>query len=219
MALHPPQGLVPPRQALQSIEVTLMPGDGPIPARPMPVREAVRPALAGAPPRAPARQEGQVVPLPLAAATQRPALADTPPRAPARQEGQVVPLPLAAATQRPALADAPPRAPAQSAGLSSLPEREFAVVQHKRLVRQHLKSQLSYPAGWNPGTVHLHLVLGPDGALQESSVSQASDPLLGLTALNGARSAAPYPPFPKEMKESRADYEFLVQYRQRADAE
>lgn len=59
----------------------------------------------------------------------------------------------------------------------------------------------------------MRLVLRSDGALKEAVVLEASDSRLATVALGGVRSAAPYPPFPKELKESEARYDFLVQYR------
>jgi len=97
--------------------------------------------------------------------------------------------------------------------VSSLPEGEFASLQHKKQIREHLRAYLYYPEISSQGMVRLHLTLHPDGRLQEARIIETSDSGLAEAALDGARSADPYPSSPEEMKPSDAEYEFLVQYR------
>ena len=103
--------------------------------------------------------------------------------------------------------------PSPTSGAASLPEKEFAFLQHKMLVRDYLRSRLTYPSVWSLGSVHVRLVLRSDGSLKESAILEATDVPLATVAITAIRQAAPYPPFPQEMKESEASYEFLVQYR------
>ena len=103
--------------------------------------------------------------------------------------------------------------PGSSSAIASLPEGEFALLQHKQMVRQYLKTHLIFPPHGVAGTVRLRLVLRPNGTLENLLLLAASDPHLAESALKEAQSSAPYPPFPKELKKEEADYEFIVQYR------
>ncbi len=102
---------------------------------------------------------------------------------------------------------------APSGTISSLPDSDFAAIQHKQQTRQHLKARLNFPPEGIPGIVRLRLILSPEGKIQELTLLEASDSGLGQAALQGARSGEPYPPFPKDFKAPSARYEFLVQYR------
>lgn len=93
-----------------------------------------------------------------------------------------------------------------------LPVEEFAEVEHKERVREHLRSFLLHPPLPTEGTVRIRLLLGSQGVLQQAAVLESSDHHLQEAALRDAQRAAPYPPFPRPMKKARADYEFLVRY-------
>jgi outer membrane biosynthesis protein TonB len=56
------------------------------------------------------------------------------------------------------------------------------------------------------------LLIDPDGTLKEAEVIESPDPRLSEAVLEGTRSAAPFPRFPKTLKISQARYEFIVQY-------
>ncbi len=96
---------------------------------------------------------------------------------------------------------------------SVLPAESFALLEHKRRVKEHLRSHLIHPGGGLEGTVHLRLTLGPRGTLEDANVLATSSPTLAQAALEEARAAIPYPNFPQEVTEDRIQYEFLVQYR------
>lgn len=100
-----------------------------------------------------------------------------------------------------------------SSTISSLPEGEFALLQHKQQVRQQMKAHLPFPPNGHPGTVRLRLVLGSGGQLLDLALLETSDSRLAEAALKGAQSTSPYPVFPKEMKRAEVSYDFIVQYR------
>ena len=106
---------------------------------------------------------------------------------------------------------APP--PPLPKGAVNLSESQFDLVRYKRMIRQHLKNRLLYPAEPIEGTVHVRIVVDPAGLLRQVMVLQASDSRLAEMAVEGIRAAAPYPRFPSGLKDPQADYEFLVQYR------
>jgi outer membrane biosynthesis protein TonB len=99
------------------------------------------------------------------------------------------------------------------AAASNIPESSFALIEYKKLVRQHLKNHLLFPALGLEGTVRVHMVLDGEGMLKQAAVMEASDARLADAAMEGVRSAAPYPRFPSKLKESPPNLEFLVQYR------
>ena len=129
------------------------------------------------------------------------------------------PAPHRAAAPPPVVSAAPPTLsadlfPQVSAETPVLPEKDFAAIRHKELVREHLRKGLRYPQPLVEGTVRLRVSLLPDGSLEEVAALDSSDPRLAALALRDARSSAPYPRFPKEMEDSLdTEYEFLVQYR------
>ena len=185
LVMQTPSRFVPPDD-IRPIRVTYLPLNRPAAVVPAAVRQAARPPI-----------------VPVAASPVLPAPKPVPVAPPVSREA---PPPL-----RPVSVSDVPTPPSSS--ISSLPEGEFAALQHKQRVRQHLRAHLNFPASWIQGTVRLRLILNPDGTLETASVLEASDPRLESAALEGAESAGQYPRFPKEMKNSSVRYDFLVQYR------
>ena len=95
----------------------------------------------------------------------------------------------------------------------NIPESAFALIDYKKLIRQHLKSRLVYPPAGVEGVVRVRMVLDGEGMLKQIAVMESSDPRLAEITVDGIRSAAPYPRFPKGMTDSSPRLEFLVQYR------
>ena len=170
--------------AARSIEVSYVPAPDPPPRpAPAPVVQAVL-----APPETPVVRSAPPAPRPApAAAAVRPAPA-------------------------PPVLPPPPPAPRPRI-VSSISEGEIASYRHRQEVRQHLRPYLKFPPDWRQGSVRLLLILDPQGKVDEMTVLEATDPRLAEIALDGARSAGPFPPFTKGMKGPRAQYEFLVQYK------
>ncbi len=98
-------------------------------------------------------------------------------------------------------------------GAANFSEDQFDALRYKQMIRQHLKNRLIYPPEPIEGTVHVRIVLDPAGMLRQVAILQASDSRLAEMAVEGIRSAAPYPRFPSGLKDPQADYDFLVQYR------
>ena len=185
-----PGGLVPPRQTLYPLEVSYVILE---PARPV---QVVSPQVKRPESRpAPERREAQPAEPAKKASVPEPTL-------PKRQE-----------LAKPADSRNSPGAP-PSVGAAALPEGQFAAIRHKELVREYLRKELHYPETSLEGVVRLRVTLLPDGSLKEAVVSEASDARLAAFTLRDARSAGPFPRFPKEMRSSETNYEFLVQYRQ-----
>lgn len=94
-----------------------------------------------------------------------------------------------------------------------LPEGEFAALEYKQQVREHLKKYLSFPDPSLQGTVRLRVSMGQEGNLQELQVLESTDANLSELTAQGTRRASPFPRFPKKLTTSKASYEFLVQYK------
>lgn len=206
LGLRPPAGLVPPRQTLYPLEVSyvILQGERPTP------KVAPRPkepqASRAADPAKPARPE------PLPPKPEEPRKSEERPRPaepPARPPGAKPSPAVTPGGRSSPVADLPSSGPRAAA----MPEGEFAAIRHKELVREHLRRELRYPETALQGMVRLKVTVLPDGSLKDAVVSDASDPRLAAIALRDARSAGPYPRFPKETSSSEAEYEFLVQYR------
>ena len=211
MRVQLPRYQVAPPQALHKIEVILEPE----PAAPRAHQNRPQEAKAPQIPLAwvSSRQE-TAAPLPVSKSVEPAPQPAAMPSAPAGSEGKSLKVSLPPKID---LLPAPTRelwvqSGPDSSGVSLLPEREFALFQHKQGVRERLKSYLTYPTLWVQGSVRLHLTVRADGTLQEASIQEATDPRLARAALSGAQNAAPYPGFPKEMKEAQVNYDFLVQY-------
>jgi outer membrane biosynthesis protein TonB len=86
------------------------------------------------------------------------------------------------------------------------------VVQHKQQVKEHLRAHLRHPLIPLRGQVRLQLWLDPAGGLRFLRVVEASDPALAQRAAEDARSAQPYPAFPRSLRASHLRYEYLVKY-------
>ncbi|PIQ82109.1 MAG: hypothetical protein COV76_05460, partial [Candidatus Omnitrophica bacterium CG11_big_fil_rev_8_21_14_0_20_64_10] len=84
---------------------------------------------------------------------------------------------------------------------------------HRQAVREHLKPHLRYPENRIQGWVEVRLVLKAGGRLEQGEVLTATDPLLQRLAMEGIRSADPYPAFPPGMEGESADYAFRIRYR------
>ena len=194
MIVRPPPSMVPPRQVLHPLEVSYLPA----------VQVEAPSSHPAKPVSAPSqRRSSPVRTIPPSAEEERPR-PKTP--EPPKQESPDVKAP----ENHPSPSvDLPPTGNASAA---SLPEGEFAAIEHKEWVRQHLKAHLKYPAFRMQGTVRLQLVLAPYGVLKEVAVVEASDPRLADLAVKDAQAAIPYPRFPKEMKQRQVRYEFLVKY-------
>lgn len=193
LSVHPPAGWVPPKKSLHPIEVTYLasPSDKSPSSKSTP--------SASAPPEAPVREVVRnPVPIPKKAPLRGTSLDENVKEA-------------APATPRVTPAKEAPHKNVKEA--ASLPEEPFALVRHKQQVKEHLKSHLTYPNLQIQGTVQLHLVLDSEGILQEASLVGPADPELAEAALQGAYTANPYPRFPKETRESKVTYDFLIQYR------
>ncbi|GEM_PF-2354589 len=195
----PNEWFVPPREVLHTIEVTYQVADG---------RTRARQVLDTLGSMAPKPDRPPATPQPAPSATAPRLSLPEPPVSP-----RPSPSPPSPEPERVSVTPHPSPPPTNSSGAASLPEGEFAFLEHKQQVRDHLRAHLAYPAFRVQGTVRLLLALDPSGALQEASVLETTDPRLGLAALEGARLSVPYPRFPREMKSSQARYEFLVQYR------
>ena len=120
--------------------------------------------------------------------------------------------------KQPVSVPVPPPTPAPEvlipkAAASNIPESSFAEIEYKRLIRQHLKNHLLYPGLGLEGAVRIQVVLDGEGMLKQAEVMEASDPRLADAALEGVRAAVPYPRFPRKLKDSPPQLEFLVQYR------
>ncbi len=209
MMVKPAVGMVPSPESLHTIEVTYLSvgaeaarigGEGPVHKAMVTGQEAA----SGFPTKP---MESTPVPPRLP----EPSLAGPKPSLPSPIREEPAPRPSVTADVAPVLPQGVPLSTSQ--GVTSLPEGEFAVVFHKQQVRLHLKRHLIYPATLISGTVRLRLSLRPDGALKEAVVLQASDSKVRELALEGVRSAEPFPRFPKELKSAGVQYEFLVQYR------
>ena len=197
LVMQPPQGFAPVEQE-RTIRVTYvsMPQ-----AAPSLARANLQPTPASIHTEKPPAPSVSTPPTP------KPPRQETPPR-PIPQP--VVPPPAPAVQGQPVTVR---DADARSSAISNLPEGEFAALQHKQQVRQHLKQRLAFPPGGIQGTVRLRLILAPSGALQDLVLLDASDSRLSEVALAGARSAGPYPPFPSQLKKSQVLYEYIIQYR------
>ncbi len=205
MAVHPPEGAVPPREALHSIELTylrLQPAskkEESSSIEPLPVRKESTPAERQAPSSSAQSQAVVKEREPEKRTTGR---ADPPT---ARAEPKPAPVPQVTSS---GTVEAVPKG--MAAGFS---ESQILSVQYKQLVRQHLKTRLTYPQLSLEGTVRLRIILDSEGQVQQVVALETSDAQLAEVALEGARSATPYPRFPKGLKETQADMEFLIQYR------
>ncbi len=208
LSLGPLGVLIPPRNPMHPLEVSYV---------------MLEPVLPGAQVAA-SPKRAEPTPVSRPAAPQKPPSAAPQPKQPepARSEPRKPEPPASrppASKSRPAAVPVPEPASPASLPLQLgqqtvlLPEREFSAIRHKELVREHLRKGLRYPESTLQGVVRLKVILLPDGSLKEAAVSEASDPALAAIALRDARSAGPYPRFPKEMGSSEAEYEFLVQYR------
>ena len=203
MIIRPPPSFIPPRELLHPLEVSY---------------QSV--SLDAEPPRA--------VPKPPVPVVRSSSAADLPPTG-GGTSTSVVAIPRPAQQPKPRVPEPPrdlPDPPTPTARLSpevaapssegavavGLPEGEFASIEHKEWVRQHLKAHLQYPYSRLSGAVRLQLVLAPHGILKEVTVLESSDPRLTDLAVKDAQLAVPYPRFPKEMKQRQVRYEFLVKY-------
>jgi len=204
LVMQPPQGFVPVDEE-RPIKVTYVPT---LQAVSSPARPKVQPPPAPVLPKpAPVSAEKPSAPAVSAPPVPKPPRQETPPR-PVPQPVVSPPPPV---QNRPVtIWDADTRS---SSSISNLPEGEFADLQHKQQVRQHLKAHLIFPSEGIQGTVRLRLILAPNGTLQDLVLLEASDSRLGEMALEGAQSAEPFPPFPAHMKKSQVLYEYIIQYR------
>ena len=209
LVTRPPADRVPPRSSLEVLEVTYLPipleiGSSAIPKRKgsaaVPLRKgAISASKQMEAPAAPVLVERKKTPVPLARVSR----------------SQPVPEPA-----RPTVQSAPAGSPPpdqtlakSSPAATSLPEGEFALVTHKEQVREHLKEYLKYPVFWVQGSVQLRLDLDQKGALRQAVIVKTSDSRLSEEALRRAKSAAPFPAFPKALRKRQIRYDFLVQYR------
>ena len=198
LVMQPPQGFVPVDQE-RPIKVSYVPT---LQAAPSPARPKVQP------PPVPVSVEKPPAPAVSTPPIPKPPRQEAPPR-PIPQP--VVSPPVPTVENQPVTvrdADAHP-----TYAISNLTEGEFAALQHKQQVRQHLKARLAFPPDGIQGSVRLRLILAPNGTLQDLVLLEASDSRLGEVALQGAQSAEPYPPFPNQMKKSQVLYEYIIQYR------
>ena len=214
LGIRPPAGIIPPRETLNSIEVTYQSviEEGPrnrgrenaIVSREISRKEPAKPDPALASSREPVQPFKQVFePKSLPRSQTRPV-------SPAQAPRPEVKIGAGEESQKPSVSI--PKG--MAAGLA---ESAFASVEYKKLVRQQLKNRLAYPLIGIEGTVKVHLVVDPDGLLKQVEIMDYSDRRLAEAALDGIRSAAPYPRFPKEMQADSQDFEFLVQYRLDSD--
>ena len=214
-SIRPPLGLVPPRQVLRSLEVNYLIAQNNPPSTNLNLREnTLARSLETAQIRRsepadskPASMNEHPAERPIPDTFEQKATQSGKREHPIENEQEVIPK-RQVMLNEPRGSAFPPKGAA-----TSLPEGEFAVLQHKQMIRHHLKRYLTYPAVRLQGVVYLQIDLDPDGKLRDAVVREASDPRLEEITLNGVRSAAPYPPFPRELKSSSARYEFLVQYR------
>ncbi len=209
LMVHPPEGAIPQRKVLNTIQITYMR---------LPAKES-----------RPVRSEPAVLPPPSALRSfdnlrvQGPGRSE--PVLPGPGPAQIKPIqrtPIDTIRPNPSN-DKPQKSPElkfdltppppSSNGASNFSESQFDLVRYKQMIRRHLKSRLSYPLEPIEGTVYVRIVVDPAGKLRQVMVLQASDPRLAELAVEGIRSAAPYPRFPSALKDPQADYEFLVQYR------
>ncbi len=202
LAVQPPQGFV-PAASESPIKVTY------IKIRPPPALVPPKPA-----PKPP-RQETSPRPVVVAAASGGRTTSNL--QVVAAASGSRTTSDLQVAPAAPPVENRPvtvrDAVPGSSSSISNLPEGEFAALQHKQQVRRHLNARLAFPSDGIQGSVRLRLILAPNGTLQDLVLLEASDSRLGEMALEGARSAEPYPPFPPQMKKSHLLYEYIIQYR------
>ena len=191
LAVRPPGDWVPPREALHTLEVTYWPAKAAAQNRQAP---APRPAAAPSLPSRPPEAAKPAKPVPPTSAN--------------RPRPVVKPVPDPAETMA-----ARPTVPAASTHAVRLPpEGAFARLQHKQRVKEHLRTHLQYPFPGSQGWVRLQLSLDRMGTLTLVRVLESSHPLLAQRASEDARSAVPYPSFPRSLGGQQARYEFLVQY-------
>ena len=202
LVMQPPQGLIPPEED-KPIKVAYLPTTVTLPSHPAvtksqppPAPVAPKPPQAAVPKKTP--ESPAPIPKPVIQENPRPIIPRPVSSSPSVQNGPVT------------VRDVPTH---DSPIISNLSEGEFAALQHKQQVRQHLKAHLDFPPNGIQGTVRLRLVLGPKGLLEDLLLLDASDSRLAESALKGAQSAVPYPPFPKEMKKTQVLYEYIIQYR------
>ncbi len=209
LGIRPPAGIVPPRETLNSIEVTYQSAEervqrnrgreNAVVSRENPRKEPAKPppSLASSrEPVQPLKPTGEPKSLP---------------------RNQTRPSPSAQAPRPEVKIGAEEESQNSSVSVpkgmaAGLAESAFAAVEYKKLVRQQLKNRLAYPLIGIEGTVKVHLVVNPDGLLKQVEIMEYSDRRLAEAALDGIRSAAPYPRFPKEMQADSQDFDFLVQY-------
>jgi len=223
LATRPPVDRVPPRSSPEVLEVTYLPislekGSTAIPKRKgsaaVPLRKgAISVSKQKEASAAPVFVERKKTPSPLKGAL-APLKGSTPPP-PKISRSQPAPEPA-----RPTVQSAPAGSPSPdqtlakiSPAAASIPGGEFALVTHKEQVREHLKEHLKYPVFWVQGSVQLRLDLDQNGALRQAVIVKTSDSRLSEEALRRAKSAAPFPAFPKALRKRQIRYDFLVQYR------
>lgn len=200
LMLHPPEGAVPQRMALNTIQVTYLKLTSPEShaARPDP---AVLPRQAQEERASRKANDSQVERIHAKPVLPGPDL----PKPVVPQAPREPPHPILKFDLSP-----PPPLPK---GATNFSESQFDLVRYKQMIRQHLKTRLIYPREPIEGTVHVRILLDSAGMLRQVFVLQASDSRLAEMAVDGIRSAAPYPRFPSTLKDPQAGYEFLVQYR------
>ncbi len=195
--LRPPYGWAPSREALHTIEITYQPPEvvSRTSAQTLP-RSAPRPRPAS----------------PAAVPDIKPAPVPAPANPPRYAQISKAPAPPLVA---PWVQAEPTPSGVSEKGLeaSSIPAEEFAILQYRRQIRDHLKSHLRYPSVWAKGSVRMLLELDSNGSLSEATILDSTDPRLAALALEGAQAANPYPAFPRELTRSKTRCEFLVQYR------
>ncbi|MBI3318054.1 MAG: hypothetical protein HYZ90_02770 [Candidatus Omnitrophica bacterium] len=187
---RPPEGFLPPRGALETIEISYL---------------TLREPAGSRQPKEPAAPRGLPKPVPPAAprSPSKPVPPDpVPPEPPLKP---VVPA-LPAPAEPPLMKNLP------GSSALNLSDQKFASLQHKEQVRSHLKRHLRYPDPPLQGRVRIRLLLNREGGLKELSILEATDPRLAESAFQGAKGSQPYPRFPAPLKGPQVRYDFLVRY-------
>ena len=209
LALKPPVGLVPPKETLRALQVTYLPVEAAAPQEKSPPARKASPPPKFVLPSAPAGRGGEAPKAPSINTAPR---AETSQAAPSRRSETPRPIvsPLPDATQKPVTGPESAAATAQAVRLP--PEGAFARIQHKHQVKEHLRNHLRYPSTRSQGWVRLQVFLDRAGGLKLLRVLGSSHPALAQKAMDDARTAIPYPSFPRSLGGQQVRYEFVVQY-------
>lgn len=111
---------------------------------------------------------------------------------------------------------APPRAEREAPAASAMSAGALAslVATYNQRVRAHLMRFHSYPSGGNDqrGLVRVSFTIGRNGQVMSSRISSSGVPAFDAKALSMIRQAAPFPPFPPEIKNSSMDFTIPVDF-------